>query len=294
MNGVNSVQASTASQPLVSAGTGGNTEAFAALLAQSLSALPSLPPEEDSLDQASPTSGSSALSTAVQMLLLAMLESAQTSPLDEGIGQDGEVSPASPLNPDLAGPANDSTWATWLTALMGAAVPSNPDHNPADGASALTTGATGGTNTGSSTGDGTAGPNLGAGLNSIVDAAAARYHVPAPLIRAVIQQESGGNSDAVSHSGAAGLMQLMPATARALGVTDVFDPVQNVMGGTHYLAELLNRFDGNVRLALAAYNAGPGAVEAYQGVPPYAETQQYVSRVLDLAAHYQQSGTSEA
>ncbi|MCL6627596.1 MAG: lytic transglycosylase domain-containing protein [Alicyclobacillus shizuokensis] len=180
-----------------------------------------------------------------------------------------------------------------LAALMGAAVPSNPNLGAADGASTLAMEAAEGTNqTGSASGDGTGGPTLGADLNQIVDAAAARYHVPSSLIRAVIQQESGGRSDAVSRTGAAGLMQLMPATARALGVTDVFNPVQNIMGGTRYLAQLLNQFNGNVRLALAAYNAGPGAVEAYQGVPPYAETQQYVARVLDLAAHYQQSGAS--
>ncbi len=101
------------------------------------------------------------------------------------------------------------------------------------------------------------------------------------LVAAVAQTESGRNSSATSATGAAGIMQLMPATARALGVADPYDPAANVRGGATYLRDLLERFNGNVRLAVAAYNAGPGAVERYGGVPPYVETQRYVTRVLD-------------
>lgn len=116
--------------------------------------------------------------------------------------------------------------------------------------------------------------------SDLINQAAQKFNVPAKLIHSVIQQESSFNPQAVSQAGAAGLMQLMPGTAKFLGVEDRFDPGQNVMGGAKYLRQMLDQFDDRVDLALAAYNAGPGNVRKYGGIPPFQETQNYVKKIL--------------
>ena len=118
-------------------------------------------------------------------------------------------------------------------------------------------------------------------LSRTIHAAAAKYAVDPKLISAVAEVESGGNQSAVSPAGAVGVMQLMPETAAGLGVNP-YDMKSNVEGGAKYLREMLDTFDGDVKKAVAAYNAGPNAVKAYGGVPPYAETQNYVNNVLDI------------
>lgn len=114
----------------------------------------------------------------------------------------------------------------------------------------------------------------------MIDELAQKYDVDPKLVQALVKQESGFNPNAKSKAGALGLMQLMPTTAQGLGVTDPMDPKQNLEGGVKYIKSLMNRFNGNVILALAAYNAGPNAVKKYDGVPPYRETQNYVRSVL--------------
>lgn len=122
--------------------------------------------------------------------------------------------------------------------------------------------------------------------DDLITKAATKYNVSSALVKAVIKAESNFNYRAVSRAGAGGLMQLMPATASHLQVPDVFHPEHNIEGGVRYLRYLLNLYNGNVPLALAAYNAGEKAVARYNSIPPYLETQNYVQRVLHLLDSY--------
>jgi soluble lytic murein transglycosylase-like protein len=135
-----------------------------------------------------------------------------------------------------------------------------------------------------------AAPVSGAGgssaFDSEINAAAASNGIDPALLKGLVSQESGFNPSARSGAGAVGLTQLMPGTASALGVTNPLDPAQSLQGGAKYLREQLDRFGGDQTLALAAYNAGPGAVQKYGGVPPYAETQNYVTSVMSKAAAF--------
>ena len=117
-------------------------------------------------------------------------------------------------------------------------------------------------------------------IDSLIEEYSAKNGLDADFVKAVVRQESGFNPKATSKCGAMGLMQLMPSTAKGLGVTNAYDAEQNIYGGTKYLKGLLDRFDNNKELALAAYNAGPNAVKKYKGIPPYAETQNYVKSIM--------------
>ncbi|NYF79461.1 lytic transglycosylase domain-containing protein [Granulicella arctica] len=131
-----------------------------------------------------------------------------------------------------------------------------------------------------STIDSSEAPPTAAEMHEMLARAGEQHHIDADMLASVVKAESGGQVHAVSRTGARGLMQLMPGTAAQLGVADSFRADQNIAGGTAYLDQLLTRYHDNVALALAAYNAGPGAVDRWHGVPPYRETRAYVARVI--------------
>ncbi len=132
----------------------------------------------------------------------------------------------------------------------------------------------------------TTGTDASTAFGAEIDAAAASNGIDPALLKGLVSQESGFDPNARSGAGAVGLTQLMPGTAASLGVTNPLDPAQSLQGGAKYLRQQLDRFGGDERLALAAYNAGPGAVAKYGGVPPYSETENYVNSVMAKAAAY--------
>ena len=167
-------------------------------------------------------------------------------------------------------------FASQLTAASVAGIPGATAATPATGSLAAV----------SPTVAGASALPAGVPYGAEITAAAKKHGIDPALLAGLVRQESNFNPTAGSSAGARGLTQLMPATAAGLGVTDVTDPVQALDGGAKYLKQQLDRFGGDVTLALAAYNAGPGAVQQHGGVPPYAETQSYVKKVQAFAAAY--------
>ena len=129
-----------------------------------------------------------------------------------------------------------------------------------------------------------------ANVDELIETFSEKYNIDSDFIKAIIKQESGFNAKATSKKGAMGLMQLMPKTAESLGVVDAYNPSQNIEGGVKYLKSLLDKYDNNKEMALAAYNAGPGAVKKYGGIPPYKETQNYVKAIMGTYNKVKESG----
>ncbi len=176
----------------------------------------------------------------------------------------------------------------------GTAAPAIAQTPGTDFASALQTATSAGT---AGVGEQPTIPAAGAGsegsqYDSLIEQAAARNGVDPAVLHGLIQQESAFDPNSTSSAGAAGLTQLMPGTASSLGVANPLNPAESIEGGARYLSQMMSKFGGNTTDALAAYNAGPGAVQKYGGVPPYAETQSYVSKVLGYAEAFRQTHPS--
>jgi soluble lytic murein transglycosylase len=139
---------------------------------------------------------------------------------------------------------------------------------------------------------GSAGPAIPSSLGNIIRHYSEKYSLEEGLVHAVIKAESNYNATAVSKKGALGMMQLMPGTARLLKVDNPLDPAENIGGGSRYLRQMLDEFNGNLDFAIAAYNAGPNAVRRHGGIPPYEETRTYVKRVKQYLSTYRQGGTN--
>jgi soluble lytic murein transglycosylase-like protein len=170
-----------------------------------------------------------------------------------------------------------------MVATMTGAPTAQPSSSSSSFAGALASAQTAATPTTTSPATGT---DSSTAFGAEIDAAAASNGIDPALLKGLVSQESGFDPNARSGAGALGLTQLMPGTASSLGVTNPLDPAQSLQGGAKYLRQQLDRFGGDERLALAAYNAGPGAVARYGGVPPYRETQNYVNSVMAKAAAY--------
>ena len=127
-------------------------------------------------------------------------------------------------------------------------------------------------------------------IDELIATFSEKYDIDSDFIKAIIKQESGFNANATSKKGAMGLMQLMPKTAESLGVVDAYNPSENIEGGVKYLRQMLDKYDNNKEMALAAYNAGPGAVQKYGGIPPYKETQNYVKTIMNTYNKVKESG----
>jgi soluble lytic murein transglycosylase-like protein len=209
-------------------------------------------------------------------------------------GSSAGSSPGSAASPGEA-PGSATTAATTTAAPTTATSTVSPygSATAAYGSGAATTALTStpGSATGAVPTSGSAGSTP---YDALISQAAERYGLDPAVLHGLIQQESGFDPNSQSSAGAAGLTQLMPATASSMGVSNPLNPAESIEGGARYLSQLMTQFGGNTTDALAAYNAGPGAVKQYGGVPPYAETQDYVTKVLGYANAYRQSQPASA